>query len=100
MDLHTLIANFLRNKNDLPPFEFYFKDYLHLIANSQESSKNSLDQLENKIITYFKENPELDTEMKAEGMNLLKLIYCSDDPHLNSLAKPTRDLNTLYEIIR
>jgi len=59
-----------------------------------------LDQLESKIITYFKENPELDTEMKAEGMNLLKLIYCSDDPHLNSLAKPTRDLNTLYEIIR
>jgi hypothetical protein len=100
MELHTLIANFLRNKNDLPPFEFYFKDYLHLIENSQESSKNSLDQLENKIITYFKENPELDTEMKAEGMNLLKLIYCSDDHHLNSLAKPTRDLNTLYEIIR
>lgn len=100
MELHKLIANFLRNNNDLPPFEFYFKDYLHLIENSQQSSENSLDQFEKTIIIYFKENPGLDTEMKAEGMNLLKLIYCSDDHHLNSLAKPTRDLNTLYEIIR
>ncbi len=100
MELQILLANFLRNKNDLPPFEFYFKDYLHLIEKSRGSSEDSIDQLGESLIVYFKENPGLDTEMKAEGINLLKLIYCSDDPHLNSLAKPIRDLNTLYEITR
>ncbi len=100
MELQTHIASFLKNKNDLPPFEFYFKDYLHLIEKSRESSKGSIDQLGESLIVYFRENPGLDTEIKAEGINLLKLIYCSDDPHLNSLAKPIRDLNTLYEIIR
>jgi hypothetical protein len=100
MELQTHIANFLKNKNDLPPFEFYFKDYLHLIENFRESSENSMDQLKNNLITYFNENPELDAEMKAEGVNLLKLIYCSDDHYLNSLVKPIRDLNLLYEITR
>ena len=68
-DLALRIKKYLENKNDSPPFEIFFKDYMYIVDN--ETSEETVSK---SLSIFFQENPCLENEMKAEGLELLRKI--------------------------
>ena len=87
------IKKYLENKNDSPPFEIFFKDFMFIVDN--QKSKEVLSE----SLSFFKENPSLENEMKAEALELLRKIYLSENSYLFHLARPIDDLKQLYDCI-
>lgn len=93
-DLALRIKKYLETKNDSPPFEVFFKDYMYIIDN--ETSEETVSK---SLSIFFQENPSLENEMKAEGLELLRKIYFSENSDCFHLAKPMDDLKLLYDCI-
>ena len=96
-DLALRIKKYLENKNDSPPFEIFFKDFMFIVDN--QTSKESEETVSKSLSIFFQENPSLENEMKAEGLELLRKIYLSENSDLFHLAKPLDDLKLLYDCI-
>jgi len=91
------IKKYLENKNDSPPFEIFFKDYMFIVDN--ETSEESEDEVSESLSVFFQKNPSLENEMKAEALELLRKIYLSENSGLFHLARPIDDLKQLYDCI-
>lgn len=91
------IKKYLENKNDSPPFEMFFKDFMFIVDN--QTSKESEDVVSESLSIFFHENPSLKNEMKAEALELLRKIYLSENSDLFHLARPIEDLKQLYDCI-
>jgi len=91
------IKKYLENKNDSPPFEMFFKDFMFIVDN--QTSKESEDVVSESLSDFFHENPSLKNEMKAEALELLRKIYLSENSDLFHLARPIDDLKQLYDCI-
>ncbi|MBM3456689.1 MAG: hypothetical protein FJX80_16410 [Bacteroidetes bacterium] len=91
------IKKYLENKNDSPPFEIFFKDYMFIVDN--ETSEESEDEVSESLSVFFQKNPSLENEMKAEALELLRKIYLSENSDLFHLARPIDDLKQLYDCI-
>ena len=96
-DLGLRIKKYLENKNSSPPFELFFKDYMFIVKN--ETSKETDEAVSESLRVFFQENPSLENEMKAGGVELLRKIYLSENSDLFHLAKPIDDLKLLYDCI-
>jgi len=91
------IKKYLENKNDSPPFEIFFKDFMFIV--DSQTSKESEEVVSESLSVFFKENPSLENEMKAEALELLRKIYLSENSDLFHLARPLDDLKLLYDCI-
>ncbi|MBM3456078.1 MAG: hypothetical protein FJX80_13195 [Bacteroidetes bacterium] len=91
------IKKYLENKNDSPPFEIFFKDFMFIV--DSQTSNESEEVVSESLSVFFKENPSLENEMKAEALELLRKIYLSENSDLFHLARPLDDLILLYDCI-